>query len=445
MGQLAVFTLSILFAFVEVANARQVHTPTPNVPSQTTHLHSLAAVTLALLLASSCCTELVSFRPPPLHKCNVSGPAKQPDRLADNSELLDMVLLASVDGKLHALNRTTGHTLWSMSSFSSSSSTTVSPPSSLAPLTYIIEPRSGDIYVLAFPHSRSAPLQRFPYSIPELVDMSPFTFATADDHRVFVGRKATAEVVVELETGEVRFGGANTDTCPWGLFPDLDERDECEPLPKRREVVVGRTDYHVTIHTRPSNGRKLVPVQTLAFSTYGPSGQDNILQGSYRSTKDGVYMQSLPNGELLAFITGSKEDLGVCWGREFKSPIVAIFDVLRSPARDTFFILLQPRPRLYTILRNLVRATSMDHLDSVYLGLVEAMGSLFAMSPGRFPLVAVSGAGQGRVKLETALAGGKPKQRLYGSEDEDGGRGVFGSVLAAVSGRDAPARGRGRG
>jgi serine/threonine-protein kinase/endoribonuclease IRE1 len=149
-------------------------------------------------------------------------------------------------------------------------------------------------------------------------------------------------------------------------------------------------------------------------------------------------MESLPNGELLAFKTGSREDPGVLWGREFKSPMyvfykysplqcqinllhsVAIFDVLQSPAQDTFFDLLQPRPQLYTILRNLVCATPMDrlrHLDSVYVRLVEATGSLFAMSPDRFPLVAFSGAGRGRVGLETA--GEEPKQRSYGSEDED--------------------------
>jgi hypothetical protein len=57
------------------------------------------------------------------------------------------------------------------------------------------------------------------------------------------------------------------------------------------------------------------------------------------------------------------------------------------------------------------------HLDSVYVGLVEAMGSLFAMSLGRFPLVVFSGVGRGRVGLETA--GGEPKQCSYGSEDED--------------------------
>ncbi|KAJ7805561.1 hypothetical protein B0H14DRAFT_3484978 [Mycena olivaceomarginata] len=69
--------------------------------------------------------------------------------------------------------------------------------------------------------------------MPKLVDMAPFSFAAADDHCVFMGRKATAEVVVELETGAIRFGGA--DTCLWG---GLDERDGQAPPPKRREVVV---------------------------------------------------------------------------------------------------------------------------------------------------------------------------------------------------------------
>ncbi|KAJ7798764.1 hypothetical protein B0H14DRAFT_3544120 [Mycena olivaceomarginata] len=396
---------------MEVANARQVHTPAPNAPSQMTHLHSLTAVALALLLASSCCAELVNVRPPPPHKCTASGPAKQPDPLAD-AEVLNIVLLASVDGRLHALDRATGETRWSMAAPGPSSAqcTTLAPLVRTAPTAdpdldnddeeqhntpyYIVEPQSGDIYVLAPPrrHSRSAPLQRFPYSVPELVDMSPFSFAEADDHRVFVGRKATSEVVVELETGEVRFGGA--DTCPWGPFPDLNARDG----PGRREVVVGRTDYHVTIHARLSGKRKLVPAQTLAFSTYGPSSRDNILQRSYRSTEDGVYMESLPNGELVAFKTGSKADPGVLWGREFKSPIVAIFD---------------PRPLLYTILHDLVHTTPMDrlpHLGSVYIGLVEETGSLFAMSLDRFPLVAFAG---GPKRRENAM-----KPRNYGSGDD---------------------------
>ncbi|KAJ7809420.1 hypothetical protein B0H14DRAFT_3759881 [Mycena olivaceomarginata] len=369
----------------------------------------------------------------PLSYSSSSSP-HHPDPRADNTELLGIVLLTSVDRKLHALDRATGETRWSMAAPGPSSAqcSTLAPLVRTAPPDsdpdpeddddeeqhntpyYIIEPQSGDIYVLAPPHSRSAPLQRFLYSVPELVDMSPFSFAAADDHRVFVGWKATSEVVVELETGAVRFGGA--DTCPWGPFPDLDARDGRgrEPPPKRREVVLGRTDYHVTIHTRPSNGHKLVPVQTLAFSTYGPSSRDNVLQGLYRSTEDGVYMQSLLNGELVAFKAGSKEDPGVRWGREFKSPIVAIFDVLRSPAQDTFFVLLQPRPQLHTILPKLTHATSIDqlpHLESAYIGLVEETGSLFAMSADRFPLVAFTG---GRKRRENAM-----KLRNNGSGDDE--------------------------
>jgi serine/threonine-protein kinase/endoribonuclease IRE1 len=151
-----------------------------------------------------------------------------------------------------------------MSSFSSSS-TTVSPPSSLAPLvrthhidqdpdltddnayqeTYIIEPQSGDIYVMATP---SSPLQRFPFSMSELVDMSPFSFSAADDHRVFVGRKETSLLVVELETGNIK---ATIDSaCPWDPFEDLREDDEVDldelegskpPMSKPTEVFIGRT------------------------------------------------------------------------------------------------------------------------------------------------------------------------------------------------------------
>jgi serine/threonine-protein kinase/endoribonuclease IRE1 len=58
------------------------------------------------------------------------------------------------------------------------------------------------------------------------------------------------------------------------------------------------------------------------FSTYGPSGRENVLQTSYHSTEDGVYMQSLPNGEIILFkARGESEDHSVLWGCKFKSPM----------------------------------------------------------------------------------------------------------------------------
>ena len=199
-------------------------------------------------------------------------PLHQPSAFISSGEqdealqLLDIVLLASVDGKFHALNRTSGHTLWSMAS-----SSTAETPSTLGPLVrtahpaqtpsssgtdedeleqevYIIEPQSGDIYVMTSP---TAPLQRLAFSMPELVNMSPFDFSLSEhgDKRVFVGSKETSMFTLELETGVVKEVNAE---CPWDPFEDLKDAweddgeidlDELEnPVVKdSTEISIGRT------------------------------------------------------------------------------------------------------------------------------------------------------------------------------------------------------------
>lgn len=189
----------------------------------------------------------------------------------DNLELLDICLVASVDGKFHALNRTSGQILWSMPSALPSSS-----PAALLPLVrtehaehdpsldegehrelYIIEPQTGDIYVLSEP---DAALQRLPYSMPQLVDMSPFSFTGDDERRVFVGKKETSLLMLELETGNLK-GTINADSeCPWDPFGesedalsgelDLDELDGTKPKkPVSTTVLIGRTGKSlITVH-----------------------------------------------------------------------------------------------------------------------------------------------------------------------------------------------------
>ncbi|KAJ7747931.1 hypothetical protein DFH07DRAFT_775880 [Mycena maculata] len=391
-------------------------------------LHYIAAILLTLDLA--CYADVVNLRAAS-QSSSICSETKwdDMDTLGD-SELLDIVLVASVDGKFHALNRSTGHTLWSISSFASSRG--ANQPSTLAPLvrtshidpdltdegayqeTYIIEPQYGEIYIMATP---SSPLQRFPFSMSQLVDMSPFSFAAADDHRIFVGRKELSLLLVELETGDIK--DAIDSQCPRDPFedlrdedqePDLDKLDGSKPeMLRPTEVFIGRTDYHIDIHSRSANGSRRVPVQTLSFSTYGPNNQDSILQESYKNTKDDVYIQSLPNGEIISFkVKGEAKQTfaqdSVLWANKYNNPIVAIFDVLRTPAQHppSTFVLLQPRPPFSAILPNLNQATSMDqlpHFNSVYIGLVEETGSLFAMSPDQFPMVAFGAGKQNRPKM----------------------------------------------
>ncbi|KAJ7765534.1 hypothetical protein B0H14DRAFT_2633398 [Mycena olivaceomarginata] len=192
----------------------------------------------------------------------------------------------------------------------SSSSTTVSLPLSLAPLvcthhidqdpdltdnlnvyweTYIIKPQSGDIYVMATPFSL---LQRFPFSMSELVDMSPFSFAAANDHRAFVGRKVTSLLVVELEAGNIKATIDSVD--PWDPFEGL------------REGMMKLT----WTSWRGANRQCRSPLHQQDWD---------------RNTKDGMYIQSLPNSEIISFkARGEGEDHWILWGYKFKSPIIIL-------------------------------------------------------------------------------------------------------------------------
>lgn len=192
------------------------------------------------------------FLPPLSHRNGLSP--------ASDHDLVDIVLVASVDGKFHGLNRTDGRTLWSMSA--NPSSTSISAPSSLSPLVktslteydpdlidettqqevYVIEPQSGDLYVMSTP---SGPLQRFPFSMTELVEMSPFSFsADGGGRRVFLGSKETSLLVLELETGKVKASFAAECLFDFNESKTEDE-DEFEgatpPISRPREVYIGRT------------------------------------------------------------------------------------------------------------------------------------------------------------------------------------------------------------
>ncbi|EAU84069.1 other/IRE protein kinase [Coprinopsis cinerea okayama7 len=334
-------------------------------------------------------------------------------------ELLDIVLVASIDGKFHALSRSTGKILWSMPAFARAEGS--STLSSLAPLvrtthpendpddfdddttpeTYIIEPQSGHIYVV---NSEDDSLQRFPFSMAELVDMSPFTSPGDDEKRVFIGRKETSLLLLELETGRIK-ATLNSECPPYDdRRIDLDELEEPESRgSSTTEVFIGRTDYYISIYPHRSKGYGTrAPVQNLSFSVYGPNNEDNLLQANYRRTSDDAYIQGFPNGDVYSFKTkseGGRVQTQPLWVQKFHAPTVAVFDVLRGSTplqpHPHAFVLLQPRPRAEDVIPGLDRSL-LRGAKSAYVGMVEETGSLYAMSPSHYPLVAFGDAEEGR-------------------------------------------------
>lgn len=123
---------------------------------------------------------------------------------------------------------------------------------------YAIEPHSdGDIYVFVKDADAAAgTLQKLPLSISQLVSMSPFTFP-GDTSRIFVGRKESRLVGVDLKTGKlVGVFGPNDGWCEWREGKDGMRRsgDECEEgIEGRPEdlLYMGRTGALRLARRRP--------------------------------------------------------------------------------------------------------------------------------------------------------------------------------------------------
>jgi serine/threonine-protein kinase/endoribonuclease IRE1 len=171
------------------------------------------------------------------------------DRIADDQvklELSPLAIAVTLDGGVHAVNRETGQWLWSLHSETGAEHSSAEEPAArplisvrkgnasiaLQPSSsgqqihgnhsndsyedeevYVIEPHSqGYIYLWRRNGER---VQRLPLSIVELVERSPFTFP-GDDARMFVGRKMSSLIGVDLRSGRlVGDFGPEAGWCEW--------------------------------------------------------------------------------------------------------------------------------------------------------------------------------------------------------------------------------------
>ncbi|KAG8950158.1 bifunctional endoribonuclease/protein kinase ire1 [Tulasnella sp. 424] len=320
---------------------------------------------------------------------------------ADELKLMDVVLLASVDGRFHALNRTTGRMLWSMDEPIANPQVAVTDLKELVlsqhgglrttdefslddfddeptiTETYIIEPQSGAIFVSPVDSKCGDPLQKLPFTMQQLVDMSPFRI----DHRIFVGKKRTSRITLVLGSGELVEVLDPEQPTRKRSFQSKDE-DLLDELDHGALVHIERTEYHVSVY---SHGQV---IHTLTYLSYGPNNVDKELQDRWRRTPDNLCHQTTPDGSLLMFKIDEKEPF-----RSFiklKHPTVAVFDTVSIADRIDPHILAQPTPALSDLypsrLKELRKLSKQDKV--AYVGRVG--NSLYALSNDTFPLVIFS-------------------------------------------------------
>lgn len=303
-------------------------------------------------------------------------------------EVEDFVLLATVDGSIHARDRKTGVARWELEVEAPMVETIYHQNKSLLDQSkpeydflWIVEPsRDGDIYI--YNQGALGGLQKLHLTVKQLVaDMSPYE--SVDPAVVYNGEKRTKLYTVDATTGVINkvFGSGSGDSpskeprCPKPGGLEVLDDEECG---SRGSFVLGRTEYTITIQNRDTTE----PICTLKYSEWGPNTRDGDLHSQYASTMDNKYVYPLHDGGILGWDHGKMTDEK--YTQKLSSPVVRVFDVARPSNTDDLDPQLIVLPQPIGPLDN--ADDTFNTKNRIFVNHTEA-GGWFAMSESSYPLV----------------------------------------------------------
>ncbi|RPA93941.1 hypothetical protein L873DRAFT_1793233 [Choiromyces venosus 120613-1] len=317
-------------------------------------------------------------------------------RSLNDWEVEDFVLLATVDGTLHARDRKSGVRRWEIFAHDPVVQTVYHRANGSTAnrerdwiqdddVVWIVEPIQDGALFFFTPDNG---LQKLDVTVKDIVDdLSPFT--PKDGDRSYNGEKKTTTFAIDARTGNVQrvFSSAgvvnpvNNDKCKPnnGLEEDLDD-DECESVPKT--ILIGRTEYTVTINSL-STGERL---WTIKYAEWGPNNGDRDLAMQYERSMDNRYIYSGHDGKIYGFegdVADSDGERRPKYQQAFSSPVIRVFDVVKSinsptePTATTFVVLPQP----------ILASREFDGYEGLtYVGCTENDG-FYALSETSYPYV----------------------------------------------------------
>ena len=304
-------------------------------------------------------------------------------------EVEDFVLLATVDGTIHARDRKTGSARWALevpsspvveSTYHRANRSTFDHSQPEDDFIWIVEPsQGGSLYI--YSPGPNAGLQKLGLTVKQLVDETPYS--GIDPAVTYTARKETTLYTIDARTGNVLrvFSSRGPITSEPGCRKVDGLEMGAEDCESTGTLVLGRIEYAVAIQNTETGD----PICTLKYSEWTANNRDMDLQSQYFRTMDQSHIYSMHDGVVLGFDHSHMERPR--YSQRFSSPVVRVFDVARpinvaSPDTPTPFVLLsqplQPPDPDYGTLD--------DREDRVFIDNLEA-GGWYAMSEETYPLV----------------------------------------------------------
>lgn len=332
-----------------------------------------------------------AVRAPPAQRSSASTAgltSRQPARSLQDWQVEEIILLATVDGSIHARDRTNFAPRWQLESdipmvetlYHRNNKSVGDRDLEHEDPLWIVEPsQDGSIYMYN-PASGIKGMQRLGFSVKQLADMSPWA-SEGFPAVVYTAEKKTNLYTIDAGTGNIMkmFSSAgsltNSDRSCRRVNPlQSIEDEECERI---GTLTLGRTEYIIGVQDRNTGEQ----ITTLRYFEWAPNNRDQDLQRMYKNTMDNKYVYTKHDGTVFR-PARRHENRPASLHHKFPSPVARVFDVIRpteEPGDDVPLIVLpQPVPP---------RITDFDEDDSTPSVFVNctSSGSWFALSDDNYP------------------------------------------------------------
>jgi serine/threonine-protein kinase/endoribonuclease IRE1 len=276
-------------------------------------------------------------RAPPARDGQSSGLSSLPTaRSLQDWEVEDFILVATIDGSLHALDRKNGKERWTLGNPDSPMIETIHHRQNRSnnhdlesedEFMFIVEPSlDGNLYIQH--KDPSIGLQRLDMTVRSLVDRSPQR--TREPPLVFVARKEASMYTIDAATGNVKdfidttatysSGEGAKGSCRRLSGFEIDEED-CEPA---GVLHVGRTTHSVVIQ----DGITREMICTIKYSEWTPNNGDQDLHSQYQTPFDNRRIHSFHDGQFIGMdISGV--DRRTRFHGKLDTPVARVWDVAR--------------------------------------------------------------------------------------------------------------------
>lgn len=318
-------------------------------------------------------------RAPSAKSANADLSSRLEARSLQDWEVEDIVLLATVDGTIHARDRKTGAPRWALEAdkplvetIYHEQNTSIDGGSAIQDFLWIVEPsQDGALYA----YSPGQHMHKLGLTVKQLMDVSPY--ASDSPPVIYEGAKRTTLYSVDVASGKILPGAADAKCRQKNALEALDD-DECGVV---GTLNLGRTEYVITVKSKVTRQ----PVCTINYFEWGPNVRDRDLYDQYSTTKDNRYIYSLHDGRVLGVdhLSTTLDDMSAAkpmYRQKFESPVARVFDVVRptrSPSKEADFVIL-PQPAVPI-------SPVAEIEDRVFVNCTEE-GSWYALSEQLYPL-----------------------------------------------------------